>query len=206
MKNLLVITVFLSFCFLVPGLVSAADPAGYAALKLGYFSPNNDDDGLDGFDGDISFGFALGAKINTNFAVEIGSEFSSTDRSGSGFINGNYVVADETVTTWSIPITCKLIAPLSNELEAFLGIGIGFYTSEYEIDASGPYAFAEGSDTESDIGYHAEIGADYRVSPNVALGMELKWYEADLDFGGPRYDEINVGGTTFNIVVKYLFQ
>lgn len=205
MKKRAVILVFLSFCLLTPGLVSAADPAGYAALKLGYFTPNNDDDGLDGFDSVGSFGLAFGAKFSPNFAIEVGSEYYSTDDNWNGYIDGDYVIAKGTVTTWSLPITCKLIAPVSNELEVFLGLGIGLYTSEFEIEASGPYAYAEGSDTASDIGYHAVVGADYKINPNISLGMELKWFEADLDFNDLFYDEINVGGTTFNVVAKYLF-
>lgn len=208
MKKAHVIFILLSFCILVTGTASAANPAGYAALKLGYFMPNDEDDGLDGFDSVVSFGFAIGAKFTPNIAAEVGWDYYSTDDTVNGYLNDNYVTGDLTVTTWSIPVTCKLIAPVSNELEAFLGLGVGLYTSELEIEASGEHALVDVSDTVSGLGFHAMVGADYKISPNIVLGMELKWSKAELDFDLPYYledDEINVGGTTFNVVAKYLF-
>jgi opacity protein-like surface antigen len=205
MKRLQVISILVFFCICAPGLVSAANPAGYAALKLGYFTPNNDSDGLDGFDSVGTFGLAFGAKFTPNIAIEVGTEYYSTDDTESGYIDDVYVVADGTVTTWSIPITCKLIAPVSNELEAFLGLGVGLYSSKFEIEYRSEDVIVELSDTASDFGFHAEVGADYKINPNLSLGMELKWFKAELDFDDLFDEEMNVGGTSFNVVAKHMF-
>jgi opacity protein-like surface antigen len=200
----------LCLCSLVPSLASAADPAGYASVKLGYFMPNSDDDGLKDFDNEFSLGLAVGTKLSPNFAIELGWDYYSTKGNDTVSSGGVSYAIDAEVTTWSIPLTAKFILPVSKEIEVFMGAGVGYYDSQIDADGtlSGGGLSADlwsESDSASGIGYHLVAGADYKINRNVALGGEIKWCKAELDFEDISDDEINVGGTTLNLVVKYLF-
>lgn len=208
------VVLMLSLCFLVPGLAKAADnsinPAGYAALKLGYFIPNGDDDGLNDFDNVFTIGGAGGAKLFPWFAVEGGLDYYSTKGNDSTTYAGVSYDVDAKVKTWSIPLTAKFILPFSKVVEPFAGIGVGWYSSSIDMDGTvsgyglSRQAWSE-SDSDSGFGYHFVAGADFIINPHFALGAELKWCKAELDFEDISDDEINVGGTTLNFVAKYLF-
>lgn len=205
------IVLMLSWCLLIPVCGSADDSTGYGALKLGYFMPNDDDDGLKDFDDVFSIGLAGGVKLTPNIAIEIGGDFYSTEVGDAtvSFLNASYTV-DVKVTTWSMPLTGKLILPVSEELDFFLGLGVGWFSSKIDMDGTGSIGGVSadiwhGSDSADGIGYHGVVGADYNIDPNIALGVEIKWCKAMLEFEDISDDETNVGGTTFNLVAKYLF-
>lgn len=203
MKRLIMV-ILLSMGILVPGLAAAAGSNGYLALKPGYFMPNDDSDGLDGFDSVFTIGLAAGVKVNPNVAGEVGWDYYSTEDTETGYLNSTYGIYKGTVTTWSVPLTLKLIAPIDRQVSVFAGMGIGLYNAKYEVEFESANLYGSTSDSTSGAGFHIVFGADLKLDANLALGMELKWSEAELEFDD--FDEdINVGGTTFSVVAKYLF-
>lgn len=163
-------------------------PANYGALKLGYFIPNNDENGLKDFNQTWDVELAYGRMLTKNIAAEIGGTYYSTKNDDDD--------VDAKVTTWSIPVTVKYIYPATKDIDIFAGAGFGYYSSKIEAN--------DESDTGDGWGYHAVVGADYKITPDIALGMELKWNRvtaknSDWD------DNPNVGGTSAKICAKYLF-
>jgi len=205
----------------------AAGPDNYWSLKLGCFLPNEDRDGLKDYDTTASFALTFGHELTRELAIEVGGEYYSTELKtsepyyGNDFydsdtgdpINGITVSYDNDVTVLAIPITAKFQFPLSNELTGFFGAGIGFYNATFESDetfrASGyaPFAGDSFSDTGSCVGYHLVAGVDLAVSYNMAVGMEVKWSSAEMDFEEDGYEavDMNIGGTTINLAGKVYF-
>ena len=230
MKKWCVVLV-LSLCILVPGLASAADdsagPKGYLALKLGGFLPNGDDDGMKDYDKVFTIGGAGGAKLLPWFAVELGVDYYSTkgnetDTYSLVFASASYS-KDTKVKTWSIPLTAKFILPISKVVQPFVGAGGGWYSSKIDVDETYKVPLLNertysNSDSANGWGYHFVAGVDFNIMPHLALGAEVKWCKAELDFKDITdianqlnldnkidYSNFNVGGTTLNFVAKYLF-
>lgn len=199
-----IVVMLLSVGILAPGLALAAGSNGYLALKPGYFIPNDDSDGLEDFDSVFSIGLAAGVKFNPNLAGEVGWDYYSTENTEAGYLNSTYGIYTGTVTTWSVPLTLKLVAPIDRQVSVFAGMGIGLYNAKYELEFESANLYGRGSDSTSGAGFHIVFGADLKVDANLALGMELKWSQAELEFDDLNED-INVGGTTFSVVAKYLF-
>lgn len=63
----------------------------------------------------------------------------------------------------------------------------------------------EGSDSANGIGYHGLAGAEYLLNPNTSIGIMVKWFKAKLDFEDFSNDKSNIGGTTINLMSKYVF-
>jgi opacity protein-like surface antigen len=166
----------------------------YATIKLGMFVPNNDSDGLEDFDNGFAIGGAIGHKFNRNFAVELGLDYSSTESSCYN------LHAD--VETWDIPITAKLILPVSHSVDFFVGGGFGLYFTDINVDFD--EGFYKHDDSESALGFHVLIGADIKMDHNVAFTMELKHTGVEQDFR--EYGDWEVGGTTVFVGAEFLFR
>jgi opacity protein-like surface antigen len=208
--------------FLAPGLAFAADddPAGYLGLKLGYFIPNGDNEGLNGFNKVFAIGVAGGVKMAPWIAIELGGDYYKTKGNDTKSLLGFSYSADAKVTTWSIPLTLKLILPVSKIVQPFVGGGAGWYFTKVEVDGTGSFLNVDYSPdawsyskSANNIGYHAVAGLDINITPNFALGAEVKWCVAKLEFKdlstlefkNITNDKINIGGTTINFVVKGMF-
>jgi len=207
--------------------VFAAGPMNYWSFKLGCFLPNEDRDGLKDYNTAAGFTLALGHEFTRELAIEIGGEYYATELKdsrpyyGDDFydadtgdpISGVRVSYDNDVTVWVIPVTARFQFPLSNELIGFFGAGIGFYNARFESNetfrAPGyvPFAGDSFSDTGSCVGYHVVAGVDLAVSRNMAVGMEVKWSSAEMNFEDQGYQtlDMNIGGTTVNLAGKIYF-
>ncbi len=220
------VVLMLSLCILVPGLVSAADdpagPKGYGAVKLGYFMPNGDDNGLNNYDKAFAIGGALGYKFIPWFALELGLDYYSTKGNDSASYGPASYSKDTKVKTWSVPLTARFILPISKMIQPFVGAGGGWYSSKMDIDETYRAPLINDTESNSDSatgwGYHFVAGVDFNIMPHLALGAELKWARAKLDFNDISdianqlnldnkidYNNFNVGGTTLNFVVKGMF-
>lgn len=203
---------------MAPSLAQAADLSNYGALKLGYFMPNNDGDGLKEYDNSGSFGLALGHAFTPSIAGEVGWEYYATkedySETGSFRMNGSDPISgtwssENRITVWSLPITVKYLIPAPRDVLLYVGAGVGLYFTRLEIEnrtlISGDtrYLYGDISDSGRCWGYHFVASADVPVTPAITLGGELKWHKAQQ--GVEDSDRINIGGTTFNLVAKHHF-
>lgn len=170
--------------------ISQETPANpnYGVLKLGYFLPNNDEEGLKDYKKTWDVELGYGYLFTKNVALEVGGTYLTTKYDKDN--------VDAKMTTYSIPVTAKFIYPVTKDIDVFAGAGVGYYFASLEA----------GDETErgKGWGYHAVAGADYKVMENVALGMELKWNQAKVK-NDDWDDKLNVGGTSVKLAAKYLF-
>lgn len=174
------------------GYGSGRDRAGdnYLALKFGAYMP---DDEADYLDNGYYLGGALGHNVNRNFALEFGLDYTYADF--DDYFDDSYV------TTLGIPVTAKIVLPLSEQLDVYAGAGLGLYFTNYEFDIDG-YSY---DDHDTSPGVHALMGADIRMSPNAALNVEVKYTDINEDFDEDYYDDLELGGTTASIGLKFMF-
>jgi opacity protein-like surface antigen len=205
----------------------AAGPDNYWSLKLGCFLPNEDRDGLKDYDTSAGIGVMFGHEFTREVAFEVGAEYYSTElKSSEPYYGDDFYDADtgdpisditvsydHDVSVLAVPITVKFQFPLSNELTGFFGAGIGFYNATFDADETywspgyAPFSGGSISDSGNCVGYHVVAGMDLAVSYNMAVGMEVKWSSAEMDFeeGGYGTVDMNVGGTTVNLAAKLYF-
>lgn len=171
-------------------------------LKLNYFTPNSDD--FDGFDSTMGFEFVYGKKLSRNAAFEVGLLYRAPEYSESGL--------DSTVTMIGIPFTFKGVLPVANNVDLFAGAGFGLYYSNWETTYDFTY-YGYNINLDYDIngygfGFHLVGGADFKVTPNFALGGELKWEYCGVMFDDDDTgisDTFDLGGITLGVAAKYLF-
>lgn len=167
---------------------------GYVALKAGQFKPNTDygttSSGLKNFDPGMNYEIAWGQKTNKYFAFDFGlGYYSVSAKSGSG---AKTSVLDFTVSAIGI-------LPISS-VDLFAGLGGGVYSAT--LKSTGTDA------TSGALGYQLLAGADINITKSIAIGGEVKYFQAKPEFKVVQTGEkvkINVGGTTYNGVLKYRF-
>lgn len=203
---------------MAPSVAQSADLSNYGTLKLGYFIPNNDGDGLKDYENSGSFGLALGHVFTTSIAGEIGWEYYTTkedySETGNVSVNGASPIfgawsSENRIMVWSLPITAKYLIKAPKDVILYVGAGVGLYFTRLEIEnrtlTSGDtrYLYDDLSDSGRCWGYHFVAGADVYINPAITLGGELKWNKAQQ--GIEDSDRINIGGSTFNLVAKHYF-
>ena len=181
--------------------IMAFDYNNYTDLKMGVFMPNDDEDGLKDFDNGLSIGASFGHRINQNFALEAGIEFNACKLSESE----QGINIDIKTTTFSIPLTAKAIAPLSETANLYAGLGIGIYSTKIDLDVSSGGRSASDSAEGNCIGFHGVLGGEFKLQPTMALFGELKFTKVEQDMDEPIDDNVEVGGTTANFGLKFLF-
>lgn len=171
-------------------------PGAYATMMIGAYMPQDKYDLLE--DGS-SIGLALGSHLTENFALEIGMHYDCADFRWGG--------DDEAyVSTFSVPVTAKVVAPLTAAVDVFAGAGLGVYFLEVR-DGSlwyGDPDDMQGYDDTS-LGIHTVIGSDIYLNPNLALCMELKYMAIARDSDDEFHDVLGLDGTTATVGVKFRF-
>jgi len=171
----------------------------YASFKVGLYMP---EDSYDLLENGSSIGLALGSNLTRNFALEIGMNYDSADFRQE--YTGGY--DDAYVSTFSVPVTAKVIAPLSPAIDVFAGAGLGVYFSEIRPGSlwyEDPDDMVDREDTS--LGVHTVIGSDIKVNPAMALNIELRYtaiaHDSDNDF----HEVLGLDGTTATVGVKFRF-
>lgn len=207
---------------LIPGMLSAADSKNYGVVNPGYFLPNGDQEGLEDFDGALSFGAAYGRFLTDKIAIEIGLDYYSV----KGEIDGSLDLpgyssyydsilqfeADAEITVWAVPVTGKYHFFLADKIKGYIGGGIGFYMVDFEEDYSwripGIVTVKKSiSDSGNCIGFHLVTGADYTIRPDLLVGAAVKWHRANQEVNRFNDDQMdfNIGGLTIAATGKLIF-
>jgi len=160
----------------------------YFFAHLGIFDPNNDLDGLRGYDSGGNFDIGVGSRVAPLFAVD--GTFG-----GYGAERGS---SEATV----VPLTIggRLIIP-HPFIEPYVGAGLGLYFTSLDEPINGI------DDTSSDFGGYLSIGADFWLNPRVALNIEGKYHWVDPTFENDLGNsvDVNMGGWTANLGVRVAF-
>lgn len=170
----------------------------YFFAHLGILDPNNDRDGLRGYDSGSTFDIGFGSRVAPMFAFE-----------GSF---GAYGSDDGSKEARVVPMTIggRLILP-NPFIEPYVGAGLGLYfTSLKEDSATSGRGFAPYSgidDKSSNFGGYLSAGLDMWLNQRVALNFEGKYHFVEPTFqthAGNDVD-VNLSGWTVNLGVRVGF-
>jgi hypothetical protein len=155
----------------------------YLFGHLGIFEPNDDFEGLEGFDSGYNVDFGLGSRVNENIAIEANIGRYQADGPFSS-----------SVAVMPLTFGARLVLP-QPVIEPYVGLGLGFYRVDLENDAGT-------SDSDTNLGGYLSLGADAWLNPKVALNFEGKYHIVESSFFG---QDVNVGGWTLNLGIRVGF-
>jgi opacity protein-like surface antigen len=160
----------------------------YFFAHLGIFEPNNELDGLRGYDSGGNFDIGVGSRVSPLFALD--GTFG-----GYGADRGS----DEARV---VPLTIggRLIIP-HPFLEPYVGAGLGLYFSSLDEPVNAI------DDTSTDVGGYLSLGADFWLNPRVALNFEGKYHWVDPTFETNAGSDVDVdlSGWAVNLGVRFSF-
>lgn len=150
---------------------------------LGLFEPNDDRDGLDGYDTGGSFDVGFGSRVSPNLAIEGSFGMYAAD------IGSNEVAV--------VPLTfgARLIIP-APVIEPYVGAGLGIYFAGLDEPSSGI------DDTDTTIGGYGSLGLDAWLNPRMALNFEGKYHWVEPTFSG---FDVDTSGWTLSLGVRISF-
>jgi opacity protein-like surface antigen len=170
----------------------------YFFAHLGLFDPNDDLDGLRGYDSGGHFELGVGSRVSPVFAVD-----------GTFGAYGAERGSDE-ATVVPMTIGGRLIVP-HPFIEPYVGAGLGLYFSSIDegpaSSARGFTSFSGIDDTSADFGGYLSAGLDMWLNPRVALNFEGKYHFVEPTFqtnAGNDVD-VNLSGWTVNLGVRVAF-
>jgi len=188
MKKIFIFMVGLIFIF---SLSATAQDRGGFGLKLGYFDPS-DSDFDDYYGGGLTFGlnylFPLGNDFNLETALDYFSKSKKFSYEGYSF--------DSDITIMPVTLTLRYQPCVNLNLCPFFGAGLGYYYVTSEVSGFGD----TDKESESDFGYHAVAGMDYKLGSGSFLA-ELKWASAKIG----DWDDAQVGGLTLSAGYRFTF-
>jgi len=158
----------------------------------GVFSPNDDIDGLKGYDSGGNFDFGIGSRVSPVFAID-GTIGAFGAKHGS----------DE-ATVVPMTIGARLILP-HPFVEPYVGAGLGLYFSNLQEDPR--VGFSGIDDSSTDFGGYLSAGLDMWLNQRVALNFEGKYHWVNPTFqtnAGSDID-VNMSGWTVNLGVRVGF-
>ncbi len=164
----------------------------YFFVHGGGFEPNDDSDGLAGYDSGFSFDVGFGSRVSPILAIEGAVGGYGADRG-----------SDEVRV---VPVTVGLRLILPNPIiEPYVGAGVGFYFASLKEPRADPFVDIDDSDTTA--GGYVSLGLDAWLNPRVALNVEGKYQMAKPTFtaaAGNSFD-VDVSGWTVSLGVRLGF-
>jgi hypothetical protein len=162
----------------------------YLYAQMGIYEPNDENDGLRGYDSGFSTAVAFGARLNPVFAVE-------------GTLGGYYSEDDWGNEASVVPMTIggRLIIP-NSFVEPYLGGGFGVYFSSLDEPLSGI------DDDSTDFGGYLSLGMDFWLNLRVALNFEGRYHWVDAAFFSRTIGQdidVDLSGWTVNFGVRVSF-
>jgi len=158
----------------------------YVGTKVGMYVPQSDDMDVFGFNSGLNTEVQVGRRFNDNFAAELGLGWlsSSTD-----------TVLGSKLTLSSVPLTAtaKGILPLGKAELYGLG-GLGAYFSE--VDVKTPEG--DVSDSDTSLGLHVGVGAQFALTQQLSLGVESRYMFAEVS-------EASIDGFLLNGALAFRF-
>ncbi len=155
----------------------------YFFAHLGIFEPNDDRDGLEGYDTGGAFDVGIGSRVSPNLAIEGGFGAYSSER------------GPDDLSVVPLTIGARLIIP-APVVEPYIGGGLGLYFADLDEPSTGI------NDSDTTIGGYAALGLDAWLNPRTALNFEGKYHFAEPEFNG---FDVDVSGWTLNLGIRVSF-
>jgi len=150
---------------------------------IGLFEPNDDADGLRGYDTGGSFDVGIGSRVSPNLAIE-------------GTFGGHVADhGDDEVAVVPLTFGARLILP-APVVEPYVGAGLGIYFAELDEPSSGI------DDSDTTFGGYGSLGVDAWLNPRMALNFEGKYHWVEPEFSGI---DVDVSGWTLSLGVRVSF-
>ncbi len=195
-KTLIILTFFLGAITFAASAQTAFDRAtiedtfGFGP-RLGYYKATDAEEGA--FYGGLQARFRPGAI----FGAEASIEYRGGQR---------YGVGDYTVETSFVPVTASLLlfAPITETFAPYGLAGLGAYYTMYTFsDEAANLGFED--DSEFNIGYHLGFGAEFPLSPNVALNADYRYLFLNPDEGDESLEGASFDGNVFTAGLMFYF-
>lgn len=168
-----------------PGSQTVA-PSTQLFVKLGAIIPQSD--ALDGYDNGLALEAGVGFQLSPYVGVDVGIGRFAMSVSDSGFdpILG-FVTVEEEVSAIPLTASLRLTAPAGG-LDLYGLVGGGLYFMSISDDVSTDFDSVSVSDDDTSFGFHLGAGFAARLSPQVSLGAEVKYFMTSADFYGVEGD------------------
>ena len=165
----------LVFALLLSGAAFSQVEIGLNAVggKLGLVMPEDPIDNTLGFGVVVDLG-TITPKIFLNGFIEYWGKTYDV-----GYIETSF-------SEFIFGATAKYYFALQGQFKPYAGAGLGFVLGKFDIEYKGPsspyYVPIDGSESETDIGFHFCGGADYEISDQMTGFGELKYHTNGIDF------------------------
>ncbi len=160
----------------------------YLFVHGGGFAPNDDSDGLIGYDSGFNFDAGFGSRVSPILAIEGAVGGYGADR------------GPDEVRVVPLTVGIRLILP-NPIIEPYVGGGVGFYFADLKEPINGI------DDSDATGGGYVSLGLDAWLNPRVALNLEGKYQMAKPTFTNDIGQEIDVdvSGWTVSLGVRLGF-
>lgn len=169
--------------------------SGYLIIKAGAVYPDmSRKENISDYEADMDFQVGAGVRAGRNVAAEFLLGYTKVDGSGDGQCerNGNIYQCEQKDEMYIIPLTAtiKAVFPVDLEeiVEPYFGGGLGIYVVGSDLTTEIPALQREdlSSSDEVAFGYHLVGGVNFRITPTMNMGLDLKWFYVRPRFS---YDE-----------------
>lgn len=167
----------------VPPPTHAVYGQAYILGHIGIFEPNDDIDGLEGYDAGGAFDIGVGSRVSPFLAIDGTFGMYSSERGPN----------DLTVLPLTFGFRLILPAPV---VEPYFGGGLGLYFADLDEPNTGI------NDSDTTVGGYATLGVDAWLNPRMALNFEGKYHFAEPEFDGV---DVDVSGWTIGLGVRVSF-
>lgn len=157
----------------------------YFFVHLGLFEPNDDRDGLEGYDAGGAFDVGIGSRVSPNLAIEGTFGAYSSER------------GPDDLSVVPMTIGARLIIP-APVIEPYFGGGLGLYFASLDE----PSTTAQINDSDTTIGGYAALGVDAWLNPRMALNFEGKYHWVEPEFDGI---DVDASGWTLSMGIRISF-
>lgn len=155
----------------------------YLFGHVGAFEPNDDGDGLAGYDSGWAFDFGVGSRVSPVLAIDGTFGGYTSDR------------GPDDLSVLPLTVGARLILP-SPVIEPYVGGGMGLYFASLDEPTSGI------NDDSTAFGGYLSVGVDAWLNPRVALNFEGKYHIAEPEFDGV---DVDVSGWVIGLGVRVSF-
>lgn len=155
----------------------------YVFGHLGLFEPNDNFDGLEGYDTGGAFDIGIGSRVSPVLAVD-GTFGLHTAERGS-----------DDVAVAPLTFGLRLILP-SPVIEPYVGAGLGIYFTSLDEPSTGL------DDSDTTFGGYGSLGVDAWLNPRMALNFEGKYHWVEPQFNGV---DVDVSGWTLSLGIRVSF-